>query len=102
MIDDIQYAVYLHSGALESLGDIVTPYIVQGPSGPHFVCTDIDTGGALCELTVEQADTDGNRQRVELMIPIAMIKLVMSIGVIGGGFGFRSEVVDPSGEPTIS
>ena len=102
MIDHLQYAVYLHPGALESLGDVVTPYLTQDATGAHFVCVDIDTGGALCELTVERDDPDGMPHRTEIMIPTAMIKLVLSIGVLGGGFGFRSEVVDPSGEPSTS
>ena len=102
MIDHLQYAVYLHPGALESLGEAVAPYLTQDATGPHFVCLDIDTGGALCELTVERSDPDGTAHRTEIMIPIAMIRLVMSVGVLGGVFGFRSEVVDQSGNPTAS
>ena len=62
MIDHLQYAVYLHPGALESLGDVVTPYLTQDATGAHFVCVDIDTGGALCELTVERDDSDRDDQ----------------------------------------
>ena len=88
--DDVQYAVYLHAGALESLGEAIVPYLMQGPHGPHLVCTDIDTAGALAEMTVESVSAAGVHQRTEVMFPIAMIRLVLSIGGLADGFGFRT------------
>ena len=89
MIDETQYAVYLHENALEALGPAVTPYVTQGPGGPHFVCTDLDTGGALCEMVVETVDAEGNKIHTEVMVPVAMIRLVLSIGSISDNFGFH-------------
>ena len=88
--DDMQYAVYLHAGALESLGETLAPFLSQGPHGPHIICSEIDTGGALCEMTVETTTADGARQHTELMFPVGMIRLVMSVGGLANGFGFRT------------
>jgi hypothetical protein len=88
--DDVQYAVYLHDSALEALGEAIKPFLTQGPNGPHLVCTEFDTGGALCEMTVETAAGEGAKQRTEIMFPVAMIRLVMSLPAVADGFGFRT------------
>lgn len=88
--DDVQYAVYLHPGALETLGETIAPFLTQGPHGPHLVCTDIDTAGALAEMTVDTFSAAGVHQRTEVMFPVAMIRLVLSIGGLADGFGFRT------------
>ena len=89
MNDDVQYAVYLHPGALESLGEAVAPYMSQGPHGPHFLCTDFDAGGTLCEMTLDVTGSDGRSTPCEVMIPVAMIRLVVSVGGVGDAFGFH-------------
>ena len=88
MIDDNQYAVYLHENAIEALGPAITPYLSQGPSGPHILCEELDTGGALCEMVVNLKDAEGRSVRTDVMLPVAMIRLVLSVGRIGDGFGF--------------
>jgi hypothetical protein len=88
--DDLQYAVYLHPGALETLGETIVPFLTPGPNGPHLVCTDIDTAGALAEMTVDTVTAEGEHRRTEIMFPVAMIRLVMSIGGLVDGFGFRT------------
>lgn len=88
--DDVQYAVYLHPGALETLGDTIAPFLTPGPNGPHLVCTDIDTAGALAEMTVATVTAGGAVQRTEVMFPVGMIQLVLSIGALADGFGFRT------------
>jgi hypothetical protein len=90
--DDLQYAVYLHPGALETLGETIAPFLTHGPHGPHLVCSDIDTAGALAEMTVETITAEGAHQRTEVMFPVAMIRLVVSIGGLVDGFGFRTRV----------
>lgn len=100
MVDDTEYAVYLHPGALESLGEAITPFLTQGPHGPHLLCTEIDTGGALCEMCVQSPGTEGGRQCSEVMIPIAMIRLVLSVGVAGDRFGFRQRARTEPGPDT--
>ena len=88
--DDLQYAVYLHPGALETLGETIAPFLTHGPHGPHLVCTDFDTAGALAEMTVDVLTSEGAHQRTEVMFPVAMIRLVVSIGGLVDGFGFRT------------
>jgi hypothetical protein len=88
MSEQTQYAVYFHPNALEALGDAITPYLTQGTNGPHIVCTDIDTAGALCEMTVAGKNPEGHRIETEVMVPVAMIRLVVSLGNDDGVFGF--------------
>lgn len=89
--DDIQYAVYLHESALEALGEAIKPFLTQGPTGPHFVCTEFDTGGVLCEMSVETTGADGTKQRTQVMFPVAMIRLVLSLDGLADGFGFHTD-----------
>ena len=85
MSDDTQYAVYLHSGALESLGDAIKPYLTNGPNGAYIICHDLDTGGALCEMCVDVKNAEGKSTRTEVMVPVGMIRLVLCpIPVIAG------------------
>lgn len=92
MVDDTQYAVFLHENALAALGDAIAPYLTQGPSGPHILCTELDTGGALAEMLVEVAGSDGSLTRTEVMLPVAMIRLILSTGSPGDPFGFHTTV----------
>lgn len=94
MSEDTQYAVYLHPGALEVLGEAVQPYLSEGPHGPHIVCRDFDAGGALCEMTLEHVGEDGRKSECEVMVPIGMIRLVLSIGGVGDRFGFRPVITE--------
>jgi hypothetical protein len=82
------YAVYFHPNALEALGEAIKPFLTQGANGPHIVCSDIDTGGALCEMTVEQKTPEGRKIETEVMVPVGMIRLVVSLGGDDGTFGF--------------
>jgi hypothetical protein len=88
MSDEQKYAVYFHANALEALGDVVNPFLTQGPNGPYICCTDLDTGGALVEMTVEGRTADGKSVETELMVPLGMIKMVVSVGGDVGVFGF--------------
>ena len=82
------YAVYLHPGALEALGDVMKPYLTPGPHGEHVLCQEIDTGGAFCEMTIESRTADGKALVTEVMVPNSMIKLIVSVDPDGGVFGF--------------
>jgi hypothetical protein len=88
MSEDTKYAVYFHANALEAIGEVINPFVTQGPNGPFILCTDLDTGGALAEMTVEGRNADGKKVETEIMVPIGMIKLVLSVGGDGGTFGF--------------
>jgi hypothetical protein len=82
------YAVFLYPQALEALGEAIKPYLADGPQGPHIVCAEIDTGGAFCELTLLGKNSEGKNIELELMVPTAMIRLIVSLHNEGGGFGF--------------
>ena len=78
MPDVTLYAVFFHPAALEALGDPIKPYLSDGPHGQHVVCREIDSGGAFFELTLEGRDSAGGQIEVELMIPTAMVRMVIS------------------------
>lgn len=79
MSEGALYAVFLFSKALEELGDPVKPYIVQGAGGPHLLCAEIDASGSLFQMTIPGKKRDGTVIEIELMLPHAMVKLVMSL-----------------------
>jgi hypothetical protein len=89
MSEETQYAIYLHANALEALGEPIKPYLTQGPNGPHIVCTELDTGGALAEMCVQVNNAEGKPVVTEVMIPVGMIRMVVSIGGFDDRFGFH-------------
>ena len=82
------YCVFFHPQALDVLGDAITPYVSDGPNGKFIVCTEIDTGGAFCEMTIIATASDGKPVEVELMVPTGMIRLVISTAAADIDFGF--------------
>jgi hypothetical protein len=92
-MSDLQckYAVYFHANALEALGEAIKPYLAQGPNGPHIVCNDLDTGGTLCEMNVCGKNAEGKDIETEVMVPVAMIRLVVQVGHDNGLFGFAPD-----------
>jgi len=78
MSEPARYAVYLFDNALESFGEAVKPYLTDGPFGPHVRCTRVDTGGALFQMFISAMDAAGAAVDYEIMIPIGMVKLVLS------------------------
>jgi len=78
MSDAPKHAIYLFPQALETLGDAVTPYLQEGPHGPHFLCTEIDSGGPLFRMTVTAPSADGLLVETAIMVPSAMVRLVLS------------------------
>ncbi len=82
------YAVYLFPQALEALGDAVKPYLSGDEHGPRVMCRDIDTGGALIEMTLEGTTGDGQPLEVQLMLPASMVRMIVSARG-DAAFGFR-------------
>jgi hypothetical protein len=79
-MDDAQsYAVLLFPQALEALGDAIKPYLATGPLGPHVVCAEIDVSGAYCQMTLQGKNADGQAVELDMMVPHAMVKLIMSL-----------------------
>lgn len=78
MNDDNGYAVFFFPQALEALGDAVKPYLQDGAAGPHVVCRQVDTGGALIEMTLNGTAGDGRQVELELMVPSGMVRMIVS------------------------
>ena len=72
------YAVFFFPQALEALGDAIKPYLQEGPMGAHVICKEIDTAGALIEMTIDALTTDGRTAALELMVPTNMVKMIVS------------------------
>ena len=88
------YAVFFFPQALEALGDAIKPYLQDGPTGPHVLCNEIDTGGALLEMTIQGVATDGKPVMLELMVPGSMVRMVVSTQS-DSTFGFGRRVPLP-------
>ena len=72
------YAVFFFPQALEALGDAIKPYLHEGPMGEHVLCNEVDTAGALIEMTIQAQTTDGRATTLELMVPTSMVKMIVS------------------------
>ena len=88
MVSQHTYAVYLHTNAVEVLGDAIKPYLTESPEGTHLLCREIDTGGSFCEMTVVSTAAAGLPLQAEVMIPVAMIRLIISATGNETDFGF--------------
>ena len=85
------YAVFFFPQALEALGEAIKPYLIEGTAGEHVLCTEIDTGGALIEMTLAGSTPDGKPLQLELMVPTAMVRMIVSAHS-DGSFGFGPRV----------
>lgn len=79
MTETPTYGVYLYPQAVEALGEPVKPYLQDGPGGSHFICASIDVSGPLFGMILPGRHSDGRPSELEIMIPHAMVRLVMSI-----------------------
>lgn len=102
MNDSAGYAVFFFPPALEALGDAIKPYLQDGPAGVHVPCREIDTGGAFIEMTLQGQTKDGRDISLELMVPGAMVRMIVSARS-DAEFGFydRSRVSHVLMEPGI-
>jgi len=90
MDDKKGYAVFFFPPALDALGDAIKPYLVEGMGGAHLLCREIDTGGALIEMTLDGLDDQGTAVELEIMVPSNMVRMVVSVrGEEAFGFGPR-------------
>ena len=90
------YAVFFFPPALEALGEAITPYLTEGPAGAHVLCKEIDTAGALIEMTLEAVAAEGKTALVELMVPGSMVRMIVSAHSDGSfGFGPRTAAAAP-------
>ena len=79
MTDVRNYAVFLFPQAIESLGDAIKPYLRDGPGGAHVVCTEVDAAGPLFGMTLDGRGPNNEALELEIMLPVSMVKLVMSM-----------------------
>lgn len=93
MNDSRGYAVFFYPQALEALGDAIKPYLQDSPAGPHVSCNEVDTGGALIEMTLRGHLSDGRDATLELMVPSGMVRMIVSTQS-DGAFGFTARAVD--------
>lgn len=96
MNDSRGYAVFFYPQALEALGDAIKPYLQDSPAGPHVSCNEVDTGGALIEMTLRGHLSDGRDATLELMVPSGMVRMIVSTQS-DGAFGFTARAVDKPG-----
>jgi hypothetical protein len=87
MNDASGYAVFFFPQALEALGGAIKPYLQGGAGGEHVVCNEIDTGGALVEMTMRGTTSTGEPIALELMVPTSMVRMIVS-SQVDGSFGF--------------
>lgn len=79
MSEPINYAVFLFPQAIEALGEAIKPYLREGSGGAHIVCAEIDASGPLFEMTLIGVGPDKERLELEIMLPVSMVRLVMSM-----------------------
>ncbi|MBX3688388.1 hypothetical protein [Dokdonella sp.] len=79
MPDAVNYAVFLFPQAIEALGSAIKPYLREGPAGPHIVCSEVDSSGPLFGMTLTGNGPRQEPLELEIMLPLQMIKLVMSM-----------------------
>ena len=106
------YAVFFYPQALEALGEAIKPYLRDGPAGQHVPCHEIDTAGALIEMTLHGRSTDGADVSLEVMVPGSMVRMIVSTQGDGSfGFGPRRHppeeradmpVIGPTAEPAAA
>ncbi|QIK81437.1 hypothetical protein G7069_07425 [Lysobacter sp. HDW10] len=97
------YIVYLFPPAIEALGAPAQPLLQkgEGEGAEHFfVCKEVDTAGALVELTIEGRDAQGRGTEIELMIPMNMVRMIVSAHVEDAAFGFRVRTSEESAKQT--
>ncbi len=91
MSEAVHYAVFLFPQAIEMLGDAIKPYLHDGTGGAHIVCNEIDASGPLFQMTLVGSGPNAEPLELELMLPVSMIKLVLSMhGEHDIGFTARS------------
>lgn len=81
------YAVYFFPQALEVLGTAIEPFLQDGPNGVHLPCHEIDTSGALLEMTIQGISRKGDNVLLELMVPTSMVRMIVS-SQSDAAFGF--------------
>lgn len=72
------YFVFLFPQALEVLGAPIKPYLIGEGENQHILCREVDTGGALIEMTLAGQTPEGKTVQIELMVPGSMVRMIVS------------------------
>jgi hypothetical protein len=93
MNDATNYAVFLFPQAIDTLGEVIKPYLTDVPAvGAHIVCSRVDPVGPFFTLTVQGHNAEGKVIEAELMMPSGFIRLIVSLhSEHGFGFGAREK-----------
>jgi hypothetical protein len=104
MMNEVEgFAVFFFPQALEALGEAIKPYLHDGPMGEHVLCNEVDTAGALIEMTIVAQTTDGRTATLELMVPTSMVKMIVSArSDTAFGFGPRMTSVPMATLPPVA
>lgn len=73
------YAVFLFEQAIEVLGEPIKPYLRAGTGGAYIQCVTVDTGGAFVEMTLSVRTPAGDETELDLMVPLSMVRMIVSI-----------------------
>jgi hypothetical protein len=58
------------------------------------ICNEIDTGGALMEMTIQGVSSEGKAEMLELLVPGSMVRMVVS-SQSDATFGFGPRIPVP-------
>ena len=72
------YFVFLFPQALEVLGAPIKPYLLGEGENQHILCREVDTAGALIEMTLAGQTPEGRTVQIELMVPGSMVRMIVS------------------------
>jgi hypothetical protein len=72
------YLVFFHPQALEALGEPIKPYLIGEGDNQHILCREVDTAGALIEMTLAGQTAEGKTVQIELMVPGSMVRMIVS------------------------
>lgn len=95
------YFVFLFPQALEVLGAPIKPYLLGEGENQHILCREVDTGGALIEMTLSGQTPDGKTVQIELMVPGSMVRMIVSAHG-DEQFGFQPRHVVVATKPGVS
>ena len=100
MNDPQGYFVFFHPQALEALGTPIQPYLLGEGDNQHVLCREVDTAGALIEMTLSGQTHDGRAVQIELMVPGSMVRMIVSAhGDEQFGFRPRFDALHPALPP---
>lgn len=94
------FAVFFFPQALEALGEAIKPYLMPGAE-PWVLCNEIDTAGALIEMTLRGKNAEGHPVDIELMVPSGMVRMIVSAHS-DGSFGFAPQTGAKPAAPPVA